>query len=160
MLFRHIIIFLGTLVSYETYADMKSEFENIACENLKSSASMYFNELLFSSCSDGGCPTARPPHLSVNNCAITEWGDKSFKIRFEYERIYSYKGIKTTISEKATSACYFNSSYEWQCLFETLDFGISRYYVVGGVYTYPEYLEQYQPRFNSAILAAIKEYDL
>lgn len=159
MIFRSLIIFLSTAASLETYADMRSEFEVIACKNLEHSASMYFNELL-EICTNNYCSNVRPDY-NVKTCRMTEWSDNYFKIRFEYERQAYPRGYyETLVTEKATSACYFNSSYKWQCLFDSTEFNIIHTQRKTKYTKQEAYPEHYQPRFNSAILEATEEYDL
>lgn len=159
MYYKYLMISLGLLASSETHAEMRTEFEAIACNKLYSAAEQYFNELI-SICSSAHCRYDRP-FPDTTQCNIIDWNDDSFKIRFEYERTAKpLSWLRSTIKEKATSACYFNSSYEWQCLFESTEFGIYNYSYKTRTRTLDAYPEQYQPRFNSAILEATKEYDL
>lgn len=146
-----------SLTYIEAQADLRSDFETLACNHLKIEAKALPNHHRWTT-------------ESSHSCAIQAWEDNSFEISFKFINNSRDDGPTNTTyafydrTEKAVVACDFTSNYLWICNFKTARF-VETYHILHRkkktiLEVGDSYVDSDQNRFIESIKTSISSFNL
>lgn len=151
------IIVAAAFFSNLASADLRSDFESIACSKLLATAQTTRPEVFVR--------YNRPTYS--RGCSVTAWNDDSFSITYNFSNYYKSRRFipktKHSLLENATTRCTFTNRLEWTCAFTDSEFTYlydERNSSTGTANFENRYNRSSQKSFNNAILAAINEAGL